>query len=74
MLVTARLDGGNGFELLDLGGIRLEQQDRGAGVAQRSFDGSVGFLGERAIDGFERRLLMRLEDGLRGLKPRSDVR
>ncbi|MGY3646442.1 hypothetical protein ACVWW2_001733 [Bradyrhizobium sp. LM4.3] len=74
LLVAARLEGGDRFELLDLGGIRLEQQDAGAGVAERSLDGFVGFLGERTIDRLERGFVVRLEHGLRSLEPRSDVR
>jgi len=74
LLIAAGLERGDCLELLDLGGIRLEQQDGRAGLAQRRLDGSVGFLGQRGVDGLERGLLMRLEDGLRRLEPRPDLR
>ena len=67
------IDGLIGLELLHFRGVGLEQQDRRARFTEGGLDRSVGFLGERAFDGLERGLLMRLENGLSGLEPRPEV-
>ena len=66
LLVAAGLDGGDGFELVGVGGIRLEQQDRRARFGEGQLRGLVGFLRQRAVDRRQHRLIMGLEHRLRG--------
>jgi hypothetical protein len=65
-LVALRLDDGDGFQLFDLGRVRLVEQDRRAGLGEGRLGSLVGFLGERAVDDGKRALLMALEHRLRG--------
>ena len=73
-LVAARLDDGDGLELVDLGGVRLEQQDRRARFGESGLRGLVGFLGQRFVDDGQRVLVMRLEHGLRGRDALGGIR
>ena len=73
-LIAARLDGGDGFELLGVGGVFLEQQDRRARLGECQLRGLVGFLLQRAVDRRQHGLVMGLEDRLRGLDPLDGIR
>ncbi len=68
-LIAARLDGGDGFELFEIGGIGLEQQDRRARLGEGQLGGLVGFLRQRAVDHRQHGLVMGLEHRLCGLDP-----
>ena len=59
LLVAARLEDRDGLETVDLGGIRLEQQDRRARLGEGRLGGLVGFLGKRFVDRPAARLVMR---------------
>ena len=72
-LVALRLDDGDGFELFDLGRVRLVEQDRRAGLGEGRLGGLVGFLGQRAVDDGKRALLMALEHRLRGRDPLGGI-
>ena len=50
LLVAARLDDGDGFELFGVGGVGLEQQDGGARLGEGQPGGLVGFVLQRLVD------------------------
>jgi hypothetical protein len=66
-LVAPRLDGGDGFELLGVGGVFLEQQDRRARFGKGQLGALVGLLLQRAVDHRQHGLVVGLEHRLRGL-------
>ena len=74
LLVAARLDGGDGFQLFGIGGVFLEQQDRRARFVERSLGGGIFLLRQRRIDRRQQRVVMGLEHGLRRLNPLGRVR
>src|SRR5262249_11956846 len=72
-LVAAGLDDGDGIELVGLRRVRLEQQDRRAGLGQRSRGGLFCFLCQRLFDNRQRRRVMHIENRLRGGDPRGGI-
>ncbi|MBA7700191.1 hypothetical protein ES703_108900 [subsurface metagenome] len=73
-LVAARLDHSDGVELVRLRGVGLEQQDGRTRLDEGGLGALVGLLRQRLVDGGERVLVMRLEDGLRGGNPLGGIR
>ena len=67
ILIGAVPDHRDGRELVVLGCVGLEQDDRGARLVERPLDARVGFLGERRIERRQRVRVARLEHRLRGL-------
>ena len=73
-LVAARLDGGDGFQLLGIGGVRLEQQDRRARFGECRLGAVVVLLLQRGVDRRQHGLVMGLEHRLRGLDSLGRIR
>ena len=67
LLIAARLDRGDGFKLFGISGVFLEQQDRGARLAECQLRAFVVFLLQRAVDCRQHGFVVRLENRLGGL-------